>query len=77
MEAALSERPRLGALLRRKLDGKAEAYLLALACSEPPEGRRHWTMQMLAEKMVELGVVERMSDETVRRTLKKGTSSRG
>jgi hypothetical protein len=59
--------------LRRKLDGKAEAYLVALACSEPPEGRERWTMQMLAEKMVEVGLVERMSDEMVRRTLKKGT----
>ncbi len=77
LEAALSERPRLGAILRRKLDGKAEAYLVALACSEPPEGRQRWTMQMLADKMVEVGVVERMSDETVRRTLKKGTLSRG
>ena len=78
LEAALSERPRLGAILRRKkLDGKAQAYLVALTCSEPPEGRRRWTMQMLADKMVEVGVVERMSDETVRRTLKKGTLSRG
>ena len=64
-------------VLRRKLDGKAQAYLVALTCSEPPEGRRRWTMQMLADKMVEVGVVERMSDETVRRTLKKGTLSRG
>ncbi len=77
LEAALSERPRIGGALRRKLDGKGEAYLVALACSEPPVGRRHWTMQMLADKMVEVGVVERMSDETVRRALKKGTSSRG
>lgn len=77
LEAALSERERLGALLRRKLDGKAEAYLVALACSEPPEGRERWTMQMLADKMVEVELVERMSDETVRRTLKKGMLSLG
>lgn len=77
LEAALSERERLGALLRRKLDGKAEAYLGALACSEPPEGRERWTMQMLADKMVEVELVERMSDETVRRTLKKGMLSLG
>jgi transposase len=77
LEAALSERPRLGGTLRRKLDGKAEAHLVALACSEPPEGRRRWTMQMLADKVVEVGLVERVSDETVRRTLKKGTLSRG
>jgi transposase len=77
LEAALSERPRLGAALRRKLDGKAQAYLVALACSEAPEGRRRWTMQMLADKMVEVGVVQEICDETVRRTLKKGTLSRG
>jgi|SRR5215208_1588150 len=62
LEAALSERARLGGILRRKLDGKAEAYLLALACGEPPEGRQRWTMQMLADRIVEVGLVERMSD---------------
>jgi transposase len=75
LETALSERPRPGQ--RRKLDGKGEAYLVALACSEPPEGRERWTMQMLADKLVELEVVEGISDETVRRTLKKGTLNRG
>jgi len=77
LEAALSERPRIGGALRRKLDGKGEAYLVALACSEPPAGREHWTMQLLADRLVEVGVVEGISDETVRRALKKGTSSRG
>jgi transposase len=75
LEAALSERPRPGAA--RKLDGHQEAYLVALACSDPPEGKKRWTMQMLADKLVRLEVVEEISDETVRRTLKKGASSRG
>jgi transposase len=77
LEAALSERPRIGGALRRRLDGKGEAYLVALACSEPPEGRERWTMQLLADRLVEVGAVEEISDETVRRALKKGTLSRG
>jgi transposase len=57
---------------RKKLDGKQEAFLVALACSETPDGQATWTMQMLADKLVELGVIEQpISDETVRRTLKK------
>jgi hypothetical protein len=71
----LSERPRPGG--RRKLDSRQEAFLIALACSTPPEGRACWTMQLLAEKLVEIQVVEAISDETVRRTLKKTSSSRG
>jgi Homeodomain-like domain len=55
----------------RVMDGKAEAHLLALSCSPPPEGSAHWTLQLLADKMVELGYVEHVSDETVRKTLKK------
>jgi transposase len=70
LDAALAERPRPGA--RRKLDGKQEATLVALACSDAPEGRSCWTMQLLADRMVELQVVDRISDETVRRTLKRG-----
>ena len=54
-----------------QLDAKGEATLIALACSDPPEGREHWTMQLLADKLVELGVVESISDETVRRVLRK------
>src|SRR5262245_35923725 len=65
LDAALSERPRPGR--ERKLDGKQEAFLVALACTPPPEGRTHWTMQLLAERLVTLGVVEELSDETVRR----------
>ena len=72
LEAALSERPRIGGALQRKLDGKGEAYLVALACSEPPEERERWTMQLLADRLV-----EEISNETVRRSLKKGTLSRG
>ena len=75
LEAALTERPRPGG--RRKLEGKPEAFLIALACSAPPDERPCWTMQLLADKLVELALVESISDETVRRTLKKTSSSRG
>jgi transposase len=61
----------------RKLDGAAEAHLVALACSQPPAGRTTWTMQLLADQLVELDVVDAVSDETVRRALKKTLSSRG
>jgi len=71
LDAALAERPRPGKA--RQLDGRQEAYLVALACSQPPAGRDQWTMQLLAERLVELGVVATISDETVRRTLKRGT----
>jgi hypothetical protein len=54
-----------------KLDGRAEARLIALACSTPPGGRAVWTMQLLADKLVELEVVDSISDETVRLALKK------
>ncbi len=69
LDAALYESPRPGA--EPKLDGRGEAFLVALACTEAPEGREHWTMQLLAERLVALGVVEAISDETVRRVLKK------
>jgi hypothetical protein len=59
---------------RRVLDARAEARLVALACSDPPEGRGSWTLRLLAERMVELSVVEGVSHETVRRTLKKTPS---
>jgi len=70
LEDALNERPRPGG--ERKLDGKQEAYLLALASSDPPEGKKRWTMQLLADRLVELEVVDSLSDETLRRTLKRG-----
>ncbi len=66
---ALKEKPRPGA--PRKLDGKQTAFLVALACSDPPSGHADWTMPLLAERMVTLEVIETISDETVRRTLKK------
>jgi transposase len=69
LEAALTERPRPGG--KPKLDGKAEATLIAWACSTPPDDRKQWSMQLLADKLVELKLVETISDETVRRTLKK------
>jgi transposase len=59
---------------RRVLDGRAEAHLVALACSEAPEGRSRWTLRLLADRMVELGHVGGVSRETVRRTLKKTNS---
>jgi transposase len=73
--AAIREHPRPGAA--RKLTGSQEARLIALACSDPPAGRTTWTMQLLADRLVELAVVDSISDETVRRTLKKTSSSRG
>lgn len=75
LEGALSERPRPGKA--RLLDGTQEAYLVALACSSPPDGRARWTMQLLADRLIELDQVESISDETVRRSLKKRTSSPG
>jgi transposase len=75
LTATLHDRPRPGGV--PKLDGKQEALLVALACSEPPEDRTHWTMQLLADKLVAIGAVATISDETVRRVLKKTRSSRG
>src|SRR5690348_18174873 len=75
VEAALNERRRASG--RPKLDGKQEAFLIALACSTPPAGRARWSMQLLADRLVELTTVQGISDETVRRALKKTISSRG
>jgi len=69
IERALNEDPRPGQ--KRKLDGRAEATLIATACSDAPEGHEHWTLRLLAGKLVQLGVVDAVSHETVRRTLKK------
>jgi transposase len=71
--ALLPKKP--GRPRRRVLDGRAEAHLIALACSNPPEGRDHWPLRLLADRMVELGYVGSISYETVRRTLKKTNSS--
>ena len=69
LERALNDDPRPGQ--RPKLDSRAEAHLVALACSEAPGGREHWTLRLLADKLVELGVVESISHETIRQTMKK------
>ena len=69
VEHALSENHRPGG--KSKMDGKGEAVLLARACSDPPAGRAQWTMQLLAERLVALGSVEQISDETVCKHLKK------
>ena len=61
----------------RKLDDRGEAHLIALACSDPPEGHDHWTLRLLADQVVELGVVASLSYETVRHRLKKTSSSPG
>ena len=61
----------------RKVDERVEAHLIALACSPAPEGHDHWTLRLLADKTVELGVVESLAPETVRLRLKKTRSSRG
>jgi transposase len=77
LEAALSRKRQDRPSRQPVLDGAAEARLIALACSEPPAGRKEWTMQLLADKLVELKVVSAVCDETVRRRLKKTRSSRG
>ena len=69
IERALNEDPRPGQ--KRKLDGRAEATLIATACTEAPEGHKRWTLRLLAGKLVQLQVVDAVSYETVRRTLKK------
>jgi transposase len=76
LEAALSRRP---STQRRepKLDGAKEARLVALACSSAPRGQKRWTLQLLADRLVKLNVVECVSTETIRRTLKKTSLSRG
>ena len=75
LQAALNRRPPKREY-HRKLDGEQEARLLALACSEPPEGRARWSLRLLADKLVELEVVEEISYQTVGRVLKKTPSSR-
>jgi hypothetical protein len=76
LEAAL-ERKAPDRVYERKLDGAAEARLVALACSAPPAGRQRWTLRLLADALVRLEVVEDVSHETVRRTLKQTSSGRG
>jgi transposase len=75
LERALNEDPRPGR--EPKLNDKQEAFLIATACSAAPQGQQHWTMQLLADELVRLKQVASISDETVRRTLKKTRSNRG
>ena len=70
IESALMPRP-TKRVYARVLDGAQEAHLIALACSGPPDGKRRWTLRLLAERVVELGYAEAVSHETVRRTLQK------
>jgi transposase len=71
LEAVLSRREYSQKVSRKKLDGDAEAHLIALACSDTPEGYTRWSLRLLAGRMVELGYVESISHEAVRRVLKK------
>lgn len=75
LDAALQRKKRQN--YRRKLDGDAEAHLIAIACSQPPQGRSRWTLRLLADRLVELSVVDSVSHMTVSRTLKKTSLSPG
>ena len=77
LESALCRKKQDKPSRERKLDGAGEARLIALACSKAPRGRVAWTLQMLADKLVELKVVDSICPETVRQTLQKTSSSRG
>ena len=78
LDAALSDRPQPPRPHKRKIDGAAEARLVTLACSTPPDGRESWTLELLADAMVRLRYVDgAVSGQTVRRVLKKTRSSRG
>jgi transposase len=76
LERALDRKKRLNPPTPRKLDGRGEARLIALACRRPPEGSGRWALRLLADELVELGVVESISYETVRRVLKKTNLNR-
>lgn len=75
LESALNDKPR--APRKRKLTGKQEAHVIAVACSRAPEGRARWTLRLLANKVVELGYAQSIAHETVRPILKKTISSLG
>jgi hypothetical protein len=76
LEAALVRKKQVQPSRQRLLDGAKEAHLIALRCSQPPAGQAKWTLQLLAEQLVALHVVETISYETVRQTIKKTSSSR-
>ena len=73
-EAVLSRKQRATPAVARIFDGEKEAKLIALACSKPPKGRARWSLRLLENKVVELGIVDRASDSTIGRTLKKTLS---
>ena len=75
LEAALGRKKRLKPPCEKLLDGEKEARLIALSCSQPPPGHARWSLRLLAERMVALEIVESISHETVRRTLKETASS--
>jgi transposase len=77
LPAALDPRPQPARPAKVKIKGDVEQRLIQLACSDPPQGRCHWTLQRLADERVVLGLAESISTETVRKALKKTTSSRG
>jgi hypothetical protein len=74
-EAVLSRKPRTTPPVPAIFDGEKEAKLIALACSKPPKGRARWTLRLLENKVVELGIVDCASDSTIGRTLKKTVSN--
>ena len=76
LERALGRKEQLNRRQKR-LDGQGESHLIALACGEPPEGRAGWTLKLLADRLVECEIVESISTETVRQTLKKTNSNLG
>jgi transposase len=76
LEETLQPKPSMR-VYERRLDGKAEAHLVAIACGAPPEGRSRWTLRLLGDRLVALGHVESVAHETVRRTLKKTNLSLG
>jgi hypothetical protein len=76
LDAAVSRKPP-ARQYRRRLDGEQEARLVALTCSAPPQGHKRWTLRLLAERLVQLEVVDAISYETVRQALKQTASSRG
>lgn len=77
LDLALNRRPQPERPQKRKLDGEQEAQLVALMCQQAPQGYESWTLRLVAEKLVELEIVESVSHERVRQVLKKTNSSRG
>lgn len=75
LDSSLYEKPRPGG--KRRLDARQEAHVIATACSAPPGCRSRWTIRLLTDRIVELNIVDEISRETVRRTLKKTSLSRG